>query len=207
MARSPSGWFACPGGFLALTRGDQVEAKLSTDGLTWSPATFPNDTGGVADIANLPGGMPLGAIAVGGWGTVPSLRPYAWITRDAATWTELALPLPPEPCASTASWPGCPTIATAVAADADHVVVAGSTATAQAGPLRAVFWTSADGGQTWDVSEADPALELDPQQSDREQNGIVDLWAGGPNAFYAAGRTQDAGASVWTGHPFPPSGP
>ena len=70
-----------------------------------------------------------------------------------------------------------------------------------------MFWTSADGGQTWDVSEADPALVLDPQQSDREQNEIVDLWAGGPNAFYAVGGTKDSGASVWTGHPFPPTAP
>ena len=41
--------------------------------------------------------------------------------------------------------------------------------------------------------------------SDGVAHGVFSLWAGGPNAFYAAGGTQDAGASVWTGHPFPPT--
>ena len=108
---------------------------------------------------------------------------------------------------ATASWPACPLIATAVAADAGHVVVAGSTATTEGGPLRAVFWTSPTAGQTWAVSTETPELVLDPASSDRIQNGVFGLWAGGPNAFYAVGRTQDAGASVWTGHPFPPSAP
>ena len=48
---------------------------------------------------------------------------------------------------------------------------------------------------------------LDSAQSDRMQNGVYGLFAGGPNAFYAVGRTQDGGASVWSGHPFPPTAP
>ncbi len=197
------------GGFLALTRGDRISSWRSTDGTTWSPGTFPVTVPccGIGAMANLPGGTPLGAIAVSPSGSSPALRPSAFVTRDAETWTRIELPSPPEACVVTASWRTCPVIATAVAADAGHVVVAGSTSTTQAGPLRAVFWTSADGGRTWTVSEETPSLVLDPAQSDRMQNGIFGLWAGGPNAFYAVGRTQEAGASVWTGHPFPPAAP
>ena len=159
-------------------------------------------------MANLPGGTPLGAIAVSPRGAGNALRPGAFVTRDAETWTSLELPSPPEACVVTPSWKTCPVIATAVAADAEHVVVAGSTSTTQAGPLRAVFWTSADGGRTWTVSEESPSLVLDAAQSDRMQNGVFGLWAGGPNAFYAVGTARrTAGASVWTGHPFPPTGP
>ena len=56
-----------PGGFLTLTWGDQVSSWTSSDGVTWSPATFPDDReacGNAGGMANLPGGMPLGAIAV-----------------------------------------------------------------------------------------------------------------------------------------------
>ena len=91
---------------------------------------------------------------------------------------------------TTASWRTCPLIATAVAADAEHVVVAGSTALTQAGPLHAVFWISADGGRTWAVSTETPLLTLDPTRSDGLSHGVFGLWAGGPNAFYAVGGTQ-----------------
>jgi len=195
------------GGLLALTRSDRISSWRSSDGISWARGAFPITVPccGVGAMANVPGGTPLGAMAVSPTGVEPALRPTAFTTRDAETWTRLELPSPPDACVVTASWRTCPAIATAVAADAEHVVVAGSTARAPAGPLRLVFWTSADGGRTWAASAEAPSLVLDAAQSDRMQNGVYDLWAGGPNAFYAAGRTQQDGASVWTGHPFPPS--
>ena len=158
-------------------------------------------------MANLPGGTPLGAIAVIPTDAGHGLRPSAFVTRDAATWTPLELPAPPGLARQWRARSTCPLIATAVAADAGHVVVAGTTANTQDGPLRAVFWTSADGGRTWTVSAESPSLVLAPAQSDRIRNSVYGLHAGGPNAFYAVGTTQDTGASVWTGHPFPPSDP
>ena len=119
-----------PGGFLALTSSDRITSSTSTDGVTWSPATFPDTVPccGSGAMANLPGGMPLGAVAVIPGGAGAAMRPSAFVTRGAVAWTPLELPAPPEPCVTTATWRTCPLIATAVAADADHVVVAGSTA-------------------------------------------------------------------------------
>ena len=135
-----------PAGFLALTWSDRITSSTSPDGITWSPATFPDTVPccGSGAMANLPGGMPLGAVAVIPGGAGAAMRPSAFVTRGAEAWSPLELPAPPEPCVTTASWRTCPLIATAVAADADHLVVAGSTALTQAGPLQAVFWTSAD---------------------------------------------------------------
>ena len=55
-----------PAGFLALTWSDRITSSTSTDGITWSPATFPDTVPccGWGAMANLPCGMPLGAVAV-----------------------------------------------------------------------------------------------------------------------------------------------
>ena len=196
-------------GFLALTRSDRIDSWRSSDGVTWSRGTFPDlaPCCGPGAMANLPGGTPLGAIAVSPSGAGTALRPSAFVTRDAATWTPLELPSPPEACVVTPSWKTCPVIATAVAADAEHVVVAGSTSTTQAGPLRAVFWTSADGGPDVDGQRgvAVPRARRGAIRPDPERR--VRPLAGRPERVLRGRPHQDGGASVWTGHPFPPTAP
>ena len=55
----------------------------------------------VAAMANLPGGTPLGAVAVIPRGAGSALRPGAFVTRGADTWNSLDLPAPPEACVAT----------------------------------------------------------------------------------------------------------
>jgi len=189
-------------GFLAVSPDASslgIQTWSSHDGVGWTrgPVISPSEVFmQLAYLANLPGGMPLGAIAayttIGPNGFTPTVS----VTRDGQTWTQLAVPMPPIPCHPTPSDTSCGIVATAIAADADHVVLTGET-NPDNGDGHPVVWTSADGGRTWDI-----ASELSPDASAGAQDGVLDLYAGGPNSFLAVGSGAD-GAAAWFGHPFP----
>ena len=166
-----------------LTRSDRIASWRSSDGVAWSRGTFPGMVPccGVAAMAELPGGTLLGAIAVSPRGAGTALRPGAFETRDAETWNSLDLPSPPEACVVTQDWKTCPVIATAVAADAEHVVVAGSTATAQAGAAcercSGPRPTAAGRGRRARRRRRSCSTRRNP---DRMQNGVYGLLRGWP---------------------------
>ena len=194
-------------GFLALTRivGDGVYAWSSSDGVTWvrGARVATGVCCGPIAISNLPGGTPSGAIAIGTEDDGSVTRPHAWTTIDGQTWTDQALPVALETnCAITASWPSCPSVVSAVAADALHVIVAGSRSSGENGPLSVVTWSSADGGRTWDPPGSTNSFLVDPDRGDRGDLGVTAAWAGGPNSFFLSGSTATTGGVIWVGRPF-----